>query len=87
MLLRVSCMLVAQFLFRASNISIAAVLGSEVVFRYLEPALRRFLEVFASMYSLPRTLRASVAIFAATTLLTVSAWAAPAKPQIQVTGM
>ncbi len=38
------------------------------------------------MYSLPRTLRASVAIFAATILLTVSAWAAPAKPQIQVTG-
>src|SRR5271170_3593508 len=43
-------------------------------------------EVFASMYSLPRTLRASAAIFVATTLLTVSAWAAPAKPQIQVTG-
>src|SRR3984885_8618183 len=38
------------------------------------------------MYSLPRTLRASAAIFAATTLLTVSTWAAPAKPQIQVTG-
>ena len=38
MLSRVSCvLLVAQFLFQASNISIAAVLGSEVVFRYLEP--------------------------------------------------
>jgi aminopeptidase N len=38
------------------------------------------------MYSLPRTLRVPAVALFATTLLTVSAWAAPAKPQIQVTG-
>jgi len=38
------------------------------------------------MHSLPRTLRASAATLFATALMTVSGWAAPAKPQMQVTG-
>jgi hypothetical protein len=38
------------------------------------------------MYSLPRTLRASAAALFATALMTVTTWAAPTKPQLQVTG-
>jgi len=45
-----------------------------------------FLRIFAFMRSFARNLRSTIAVLATILLLKASVWAAPAKPQMQITG-
>jgi hypothetical protein len=45
-----------------------------------------FLRIFAFMRSFARSLRSTIAVLATILLLNAAAWAAPARPQMQVTG-